>query len=97
MSKYYVFSSAVEAGLVVPALIGILTSVVGAFYYLRLIVVMYTAQPEGENTLVAPSSLSIVGGFALAIALIVFGLAPSLIFDWLDGYYAIEQLLVTLP
>ena len=40
-AKWYVFSAAVDAGLVPLAVIGFLTSVVGAFYYLRVIKVMY--------------------------------------------------------
>jgi NADH-quinone oxidoreductase subunit N len=40
-AKWYVFSAAVDAGLVPLAVIGIVTSVVGAYYYLRVIKVMY--------------------------------------------------------
>jgi NADH-quinone oxidoreductase subunit N len=40
-AKWYVFSAAVDAGLVPLAVIGIVTSVVGAFYYLRIVKVMY--------------------------------------------------------
>ncbi|NPV55216.1 MAG: NADH-quinone oxidoreductase subunit N [Anaerolineae bacterium] len=39
--KFYLFSTAVEGGFVGLALIGLLTSVVSAFYYLRVVVVMY--------------------------------------------------------
>ncbi len=39
--KLYVFLAAVEAGLYALAVIGVLTSVVGAFYYLRIIKIMY--------------------------------------------------------
>ena len=40
-AKWYVFLAAVNAGLVPLAIIGVLTSVVGAFYYLRIIKLMY--------------------------------------------------------
>lgn len=43
--KWYVFLAAVEAGLVPLAVIGVLTSVVGAFYYLRIIKVMFFDEP----------------------------------------------------
>ncbi|MEC7245441.1 MAG: NADH-quinone oxidoreductase subunit NuoN, partial [Pseudomonadota bacterium] len=39
--KWYVFLAAVNAGLVPLAVIGVLTSVIGAFYYLRIIKIMY--------------------------------------------------------
>jgi NADH-quinone oxidoreductase subunit N len=39
--KLYVFLAAIEAGLYVLAVIGVLTSVVGAYYYIRIVKVMY--------------------------------------------------------
>src|SRR3546814_2647669 len=39
--KWYVFMAAINAGLFGLAVIGVLTSVVGAFYYLRIIMIMY--------------------------------------------------------
>ena len=46
--KLYVFLAAVEAGLYTLAVIGVLTSVIGAFYYLRIVKLMYFDQPT-EN------------------------------------------------
>ena len=43
--KLYVFMAAVEAGLITLAVIGVLTSVVGAYYYLRIVKLMYFDQP----------------------------------------------------
>jgi NADH-quinone oxidoreductase subunit N len=39
--KLYVFSAAINAGLTTLAVVGVVTSVIGAFYYLRVIKVMY--------------------------------------------------------
>jgi NADH-quinone oxidoreductase subunit N len=51
--KWFVFLAAVEAGLVPLAIIGVLTSVVGAFYYIRIVKVMFFDDPapafEGGN------------------------------------------------
>jgi NADH-quinone oxidoreductase subunit N len=44
--KLYVFRAAVEAGLWKLAVFGVLTSVIGAFYYLRVIKVMYFDSPN---------------------------------------------------
>ena len=44
-AKWYVFAAAVEAGLYPLAIIGVLASVVGAFYYLRIIKIMYFDDP----------------------------------------------------
>jgi len=46
-SKLYVFLAAVQQGFWVLAVVGVLTSVVGAYYYLRIIKVMYFDAPEG--------------------------------------------------
>jgi len=43
--KWYVFMAAVNAGLYTLAVIGVLTSVVGAFYYLRIVKLMYVDAP----------------------------------------------------
>jgi NADH-quinone oxidoreductase subunit N len=44
-AKWYVFLAAIEAGLFALAVIGVLASVVGAFYYLRIVKVMYFDEP----------------------------------------------------
>ena len=46
-AKFYVFAAAIEAHLYVLAVIGVLSSVVGAFYYLRIVKVMYFDDSKG--------------------------------------------------
>ncbi len=48
MGKWFVFRAAVEGELYLLAVAGILTSVVSAYYYLRVVVNMYMVAPEGE-------------------------------------------------
>ncbi len=45
--KYYVFVAAVGAGLVPLAVIGVVASTVGLFYYLRVVKVMWFDEPVG--------------------------------------------------
>ncbi|MEH2508743.1 NADH-quinone oxidoreductase subunit N [Nitrobacteraceae bacterium AZCC 1564] len=45
--KFYVFLAAIQSGLFALAVIGVLTSVVGAFYYLSIVKVMYFDEPAG--------------------------------------------------
>ncbi|MEP9366922.1 NADH-quinone oxidoreductase subunit NuoN [Xanthobacter sp. VNH20] len=45
LAKYYVFLAAIEAGLYGLAVIGVLASVVGAYYYLRVVKIMYFDEP----------------------------------------------------
>jgi len=58
-AKLYIFLSAVQAGLWTLAIIGVLASVVSAFYYIRVIKVMYFDAPV-ERFDARPASLSIV-------------------------------------
>jgi len=60
-AKFYVFMAAVKANLFPLAVIGILTSVVGAFYYLRIIKIMFFDEPKEEFTQM-PSQLKLVLG-----------------------------------
>jgi NADH-quinone oxidoreductase subunit N len=47
-AKFYVFVAAIKAGLFTLSVIGVLTSVVGAFYYLSIVKVMYFDEPAGQ-------------------------------------------------
>ena len=71
--KWYVFLAAIEADLLALAIIGVLASVVGAFYYLRIIKIMWFDEPverfvpmAGELRLV----LGVSGAFVLFYVLI---------------------------
>jgi NADH-quinone oxidoreductase subunit N len=48
LAKYYVFSEAVKKGLMPLVLIGLLASLISAYYYLRIIVFMYMREPERD-------------------------------------------------
>jgi NADH-quinone oxidoreductase subunit N len=63
-AKFYVFVAAVQAGLYTLAVIGVLASVVGAFYYLRIVKVMYfdEAAPAFEQPM--PGELKVVLGLS---------------------------------
>jgi NADH-quinone oxidoreductase subunit N len=45
-AKFYVFLAAINSGLYVLAVIGVLTSVVGAYYYLAIVKIMYFDEPQ---------------------------------------------------
>jgi NADH-quinone oxidoreductase subunit N len=57
--KFYVFLAAIKAGLYVLAVIGVLASVVGAYYYLAIVKVMYFEEPV-ESFYAMPIELRIV-------------------------------------
>ena len=73
--KYFIFTSAVQSGLWTLAVIGVLTSVVGAFYYIRIIKVIYfdAAAPGFDQR---PASLSVVAA-ASALFTTFFFVLPA--------------------
>ncbi len=71
--KWYVFFAAVNAGLYPLAIIGVLASVVGAFYYLRIIKIMWFDEPVGTFVPMAGELrlvLGLSGAFVLFYVLI---------------------------
>ncbi len=67
-AKWYVFFAAVNAGLYPLAVIGVLASVVGAFYYLRIIKIMWFDEPAG-NFVPMAGELQLVLGLSGAFVL----------------------------
>jgi NADH-quinone oxidoreductase subunit N len=74
-AKYYVFAAAIKADLVALAVIGVVTSVVGAFYYLRLVKVMYFDEPVAAYEPMAPG-LRIVLGLT-SVVVVLFWIVPA--------------------
>lgn len=81
MGKLYIFSAAVEAHYPGLAVIGVLSSVVSAFFYLRVIVVMYMGEPVvGRPRLPVPAAAVWAVAFA-ALGTLQFGLFPAKLLD----------------
>lgn len=77
--KFYVFKAAVDAGLVTLAVIGLVTSVVSAYYYLRIIKVMYFDEPvEGFDR--NGTEMNVIMAVA-TIAILVFVFFPTPLMD----------------
>ncbi|MHC8493819.1 NADH-quinone oxidoreductase subunit NuoN [Thalassospira sp. SM2505] len=77
--KFYVFKAAVDAGLVTLAVIGLVTSVVSAYYYLRIIKVMYFDEPvEGFDR--NGTEMNVIMAVA-TIIILAFVFFPNLLMD----------------
>ncbi|MCE2510082.1 MAG: NADH-quinone oxidoreductase subunit NuoN [Alphaproteobacteria bacterium] len=77
--KLYVFLAAVEAELYTLAIIGVLASVVGAYYYLRIVRVMYFEEAmEGFDRSIGREVVVILGGTAAVVLLFFAYPAPLL-------------------
>ncbi|WP_456434325.1 NADH-quinone oxidoreductase subunit N [Thermosulfuriphilus sp.] len=82
--KFYLFAAAIKSGYLLLAAVGILTSAIGAYYYLRVIIYLYMREPEKEvirgQVAIAPA----VAIAATAIGIIYLGLRP-------DTLYAVAE------
>jgi NADH-quinone oxidoreductase subunit N len=74
-AKFYVFTAAIQAHLVTLAVIGVVTSVVGAYYYIRLVKVMYFDEPR-ESYAPMSGGLKVVLALSSAVVLL-FWLVPA--------------------
>jgi NADH-quinone oxidoreductase subunit N len=81
-AKFYVFSAALKANLVWLTIIGVINSAIGAYYYLRIIVVMYMREPRKQ---VPVSPIPVGLGVALAasmIATLYLGMLPNQVLQY---------------
>jgi NADH-quinone oxidoreductase subunit N len=76
MVKFYIFSSAVQHGLLWLVIIAVLNSVVSAYYYLRVVKVMWLNEPKFEGNV--PSSLALRTALVISCAgVILLGVLPN--------------------
>ncbi len=83
IGKLYVFMAAIKAGMIGLAIVGVLFSAVGAFYYLRVVKVMYFDEASSEFSMeVSTSSQSIV--ILSGILVVVWGIFPGSLLSWTE-------------
>ena len=75
-AKFYVFVAAVKEGLWALAVIGVLASVVGAYYYVRVVKIMFFDEPRPEFASVQPKAALVMWVTGLYILLYVAWPAP---------------------
>ena len=79
VGKFYLFRAVIQGGFYPLAVIGVLASLISAFYYLRVVVTMYMREGEpqvdGEGWLVFTIA-------AMAVATVLLSFVPQVLFDW---------------
>jgi NADH-quinone oxidoreductase subunit N len=81
-AKFYVLNSDLKSGLVGLAIILVLNSALAAYYYLRIIVMMYMREPRGD---VRVTPIPIAAAVAMAIcvaATLALGVFPGRVLDY---------------
>ncbi len=80
--KFYIFGAVIKAGEIGLAVIGVLASVISVYYYLRVVYYMYMRPAVAERP-VYLSGFIVIGVGLAAIAMLAFGIYPTVIMDWL--------------
>jgi NADH-quinone oxidoreductase subunit N len=81
--KFYIFKAALESKLVWLAVLGLLNSAVGAYYYLRLMVMMYMREPGEAASQIEPLPLGLKAALALpAAGVLLLGFFPAALLEY---------------
>ena len=81
-AKFYVFAAAVKAGMIWLAFIGVLNAIVGLYYYLIVLKIVYVnPAPEGAEPIDIPN-LSKIALVILSIGIVLIGTASAPWFNW---------------
>jgi NADH-quinone oxidoreductase subunit N len=82
IGKFYLFRTAIQGGFIGLAVIGVLTSLISAYYYLRVVVTMYMREGEPEST--REPWLDLTWGLT-ALATVLLSFLPMALFAWASG------------
>ncbi|MGE5314129.1 MAG: NADH-quinone oxidoreductase subunit N [Acidobacteriota bacterium] len=86
VGKYLLFSSAVGAHLTWLAILGVMTSLFSAYYYLRIVVLMYFRDPVQTEPIALPKTAMVslaLSGFGI----LLIGIVPSLVLDAMKAIF----------
>jgi len=75
-AKFTVLQAALQAGFLWVVVFAVLMAAIGAFYYLRIVKLMYFDTPQDNSAIVAPVDMHVVLS-ANVLALLLFGLMPQ--------------------
>jgi NADH-quinone oxidoreductase subunit N len=83
--KYYVFIAAIEEGLTWLALIGVISSVISVYFYLRVVVYMFFKDSTEEFT-INPSNPGVIAVIVSGLLVIFFGVLPGTLLDLITKF-----------
>ncbi|HVR40636.1 MAG TPA: NADH-quinone oxidoreductase subunit N, partial [Thermoanaerobaculia bacterium] len=82
ISKFYIFKTAIESGHTTVALIGILTSIVSVYYYLRVVYYLYMKEPAAGYEVAPDAGVFATGALAISmIGIMAIGIFPTPLFE----------------
>lgn len=84
--KFLIFTAAIRGGEIPLAVVGILTAAISAYYYLRVVVVLFMEEPEGgEFPATSPVTAAVLG--VAAAGILILGLFPSPLLELLRSIF----------
>ena len=83
--KYYVFMAAIKSNLTWLAIIGVLSSVISIYFYLRIVVLMYFKDAEGELS-ITNSNTGLLAVLIAVLLVIVIGIAPGSLIGLISSF-----------
>jgi len=81
-AKFYVLTATLHSNLVGLTIILVLNSAVGAYYYLRIIVMMYMREPRGEVPVTRIPAAAALAIAVCVVATLYLGVAPGQVLDY---------------
>jgi len=83
--KFAVFQAAAEGGAGSLVVVGVLCSAIAAFFYVRVIVLMFFSEPKADGPTVVVPSVMTTAAIALGVAVtVVLGILPQPVLDLAD-------------
>ena len=76
MAKFYIFSGAVQHGLLWLVIVAVINSVISAYYYMRVVKVMWFGEPISEEKVSSPGAL-IVALSLSCLGVLLLGIIPG--------------------
>ena len=83
VGKFYIFKAALESKLVWLTVLGLLNSAVAAYYYLRILVVMYMQEPGAAVSEMEPLPVGVRAALIVpAVGILALGIFPAALLDF---------------
>ncbi|MBI2420213.1 MAG: hypothetical protein HYV28_20315 [Ignavibacteriales bacterium] len=85
-AKYFIFISAIKNGQLWLAIFGIISSIISAYFYLRLIVIMYFQKTEAVGERLPVSNISMVGVLVSLFIFLAMSIFPGTLEGMISGF-----------
>ena len=86
VGKFAIFSAAYESGNISVVIAGVLASAIAAFFYIRIVVLMYFNDPQEDGTSVMiPSPVTAIAIGVCALATLILGIFPQPVINVIDS------------